>query len=79
MRTTLSIDDDVLAAARERAAREGTTVGAVVSALARSALTGQGRTADDADDGFYGFAPFPSRGPAVTNALIDRLREDDPE
>jgi len=25
----------------------------------------------------YGFKPFPARGNVVTNALIDKLREDD--
>jgi hypothetical protein len=24
---------------------------------------------------FFGFAPLPPRGPMVTNALVDRLRE----
>jgi hypothetical protein len=38
MRTTLAIDDDVLAAAREMAAMDGTTVGEVISRLARGAL-----------------------------------------
>ena len=38
MRTTLSIDDDVLAAARGLAARERSTIGEVISALARQAL-----------------------------------------
>jgi len=38
MRTTLSIDDDVLAAAKGLAARQHKTVGEVVSALARQAL-----------------------------------------
>lgn len=38
MRTTLSIDDDVLAAARHRAERERRTVGEVVSELARQSL-----------------------------------------
>jgi hypothetical protein len=38
MRTTLSIEDDVLAAAKELAAREGKSVGEVISALAREAL-----------------------------------------
>ncbi|HSV47072.1 MAG TPA: CopG family transcriptional regulator [Ramlibacter sp.] len=38
MRTTLDIDDDVLLAAKERAARERKSVGAVVSALARESL-----------------------------------------
>ena len=38
MRTTLDIDDDVLQAAREHAARERKSLGAVVSALARESL-----------------------------------------
>jgi hypothetical protein len=38
MRTTLDIDDDVLQAAKELAARRGTTAGQVVSELARKAL-----------------------------------------
>jgi hypothetical protein len=38
MRTTLSIDDDVLAAARYLAERQRKSVGKVISALARSAL-----------------------------------------
>ncbi|MCU0921174.1 MAG: CopG family transcriptional regulator [Burkholderiaceae bacterium] len=38
MRTTLAIDDDVLAAAKGLAAREGKSLGEVVSALARQAL-----------------------------------------
>lgn len=38
MRTTLDIDDDVLAVARSRAEREHTSIGRVLSALARAAL-----------------------------------------
>jgi hypothetical protein len=38
MRTTLAIDDDVLAAAKELAATERKSVGEVISALARTAL-----------------------------------------
>jgi hypothetical protein len=38
MRTTLTIDDDVLAAAKGLAAREHKSVGEVISALARQAL-----------------------------------------
>lgn len=38
MRTTLAIDDDVLAAAKELAATERRSVGEVISALARRAL-----------------------------------------
>ena len=39
MRTTLDLDDDVLAAARELAAGERRSLGAVVSQLARRGLT----------------------------------------
>ena len=37
MRTTLTIDDDVLAAAKGLAARQNRTVGEVISALSRQA------------------------------------------
>ena len=38
MRTTLTIDDDVLAAAKGLAARQNKSVGEVISALSRQAL-----------------------------------------
>jgi hypothetical protein len=78
MRTTLSVDDDVLLAVKERAKRERRTVGEVLSDLARQALTGQYRTGPaDAHEPFHGFEPFPHRGQAVSNDLIDQLREDE--
>ncbi len=40
MRTTLDIDADVLLAAKEIAAKEKTTTGAVISRFARSGLAG---------------------------------------
>ena len=79
MRTTLSIDDDVLLAVRERARRERRTVGEVLSDLARQALTGTHRPAVGPVTARHGFSPLPHRGPAVSNALIDRLREDEGE
>ena len=39
MRTTLDIDDDVVAAARELAADERRSLGSVISELARRSLT----------------------------------------
>jgi len=39
MRTTLELDDDVVAAAKERAAAERRSLGSVVSELARRGLT----------------------------------------
>lgn len=79
MRTTLTIDDDVLLAVQERARRERRTAGAVLTDLARHALTGQHGTDDGETVEFYGFRPLPHRGGVVTNALINELREDDPE
>src|SRR5262249_24502876 len=77
MRTTLSLDDDVLLAVKERARRENRTAGEVLSDLARQALTGQLAPAevDRAGESFHGFDPLPHRGGAVSNALIDRLRD----
>jgi hypothetical protein len=79
MRTTLSLDDDVLLAVKERARRENRTAGEVLSELARQALTGQlaPAEADRAAESFYGFDPLPHRGEAVSNALIDRLRDEE--
>jgi len=80
MRTTLDIADDVLHAVKERARREDRTAGDVLSELAREALTGRHREREVAETGsFCGFDPFPHRGPAVSNEMIDRLREEEPE
>ncbi len=81
MRTTLDIDDDVLAAAKRLAAEEKSTAGKVISELVRQALT---RTAADVgstqmrhgflyEDGWY---VRPSRGGIITNELIDRITEE---
>ena len=84
MRTTLDIDDDLLAAAKELARREGTTAGQVVSRLLRRSLTG-GATPDDsrmstpesamplAVAGFLPFAPRPSV--VTTNEQVNALRD----
>jgi len=78
MRTTLDIANDVLQAAKERARREKKTTGAVISELARSALTAPAQTkAARSPKALYGLRPFPKRGGIVNNELIDKLREDD--
>lgn len=80
MRTTLNLDDDVLLAVKERARRDNRSAGEVLSELAREALTGRHRGDEAAEpESFYGFQPLPSRGPAVSNDLIDRLLDDEPE
>ena len=77
MRTTLTLDADVLSAARDLAARQGNTIGQVISDLARQTLlgTGQAGQADQAEESFYGFRPLPRRGVIVTNDLINAIRE----
>ena len=78
MRTTLNLDDDVLLAVKERARRENRSAGEVLSELARQALTGRGAAATGRRRrGRHGFDPLPHRGPPVSNALIDQIREDE--
>jgi hypothetical protein len=79
MRTTISLDDDVLLAVQERARREKRTAGEVLSELARQALTGQHPETENRATEHHGFRPLPRRGSVVSNALIDQLREDGPE
>ncbi len=75
MRTTLAIDDDVLRAAKELARREKKSAGAVISELARRALTAPPPTVRQ-PKAVHGFRPFSTRGGMVTNAQIDKLREE---
>ena len=76
MRTTLDIDDDLLAAAREIARRERQSLGKVISRLAREALSGEHVTDTTEAKGVGGFRPFASRGLLVTDEAIDRLRDE---
>lgn len=76
MRTTLDIADDVLAAAKELARRQGLTTGEVISALARQALTGA-RPGVREPRPTYGFRPFAAGDRVVTNEIIDELRDRD--
>ena len=81
MRTTLDLDDDVLASAKEIARRENKTAGQVLSELARRALTqpaaaAPGAPAARAPASTFGFRPFASRGAVVTNQLVQQLRDD---
>ena len=79
MRTTVDVADDVLLAVKERARRERRSAGEILSELAREALTHRHRASEVAEpEAFYGFEPLPPRGGAVSNELIDRLREEDP-
>lgn len=79
MRTTITLDDDILLAVQERARREQRTAGAVLSDLARQALTGEHRRSEHPEVERHGFRPLAPRGAAISNALIDRLREEELE
>ena len=73
MRTTLDLDDDVLAAAKAIARRERRTAGEVVSDLARRSLIVQ-RSSSEVE--FLGFTPLPQRGRTVTNDDVNGLRDE---
>ena len=76
MRTTLDIEDDVLAAAKELAQRQGVSAGKVVSSLLRSALTGEVPAQRSGAAVVAGFRPFAARDQQlVSNEEIDKLRD----
>jgi hypothetical protein len=72
MRTTLAIDDDVLAAAKHLAERENKSVGEVVSTLARQGLMGAAHAVRAERNGIALLRP-----PAtpVTQELVTQLRD----
>jgi hypothetical protein len=76
MRTTLAIDDDVLAAAKSLAERQHTSMGEVISQLVRQALRGQA-LASAKRNGVPLLARRPDSTP-VTMELVNQLREESP-
>ena len=78
MRTTLAIDDDVLAAARHLAEREQRSVGDVISMLARRGLSlraGEGAASHRNGIPLLARADDPV---AVTLELVNQLRDESP-
>lgn len=76
MRTTLAIDDDVLAAAKGLAARQRKSLGEVISALARQALTPPPRVGKSRNG--IPLLPVRSGTIPVTPELVNRLRDELP-
>ena len=74
MRTTLDIDDDVLAAARELAEQRRTTAGKVLSDLARRGLSKP--RAADIRNGVPLLPRRPEGQPRPTLHLVNRLRDE---
>ncbi|WP_185658303.1 MULTISPECIES: CopG family transcriptional regulator [unclassified Burkholderia] len=73
MRTTLDIDDDVLAFARERA-KPGTSIGKVISDLARAAL--QRPTTNQSSRNGLPLMPVSATSRPVTLDTVNQLRDD---
>jgi hypothetical protein len=81
MRTTLDIDDDVLAAAKELAAKERKTAGKILSEFFRRALHAPSATTSKAGAKKYlmknGVPVLPLRGEVVTVEKVRRIMEDE--
>ena len=72
MRTTLDLDDDVVAAARELAADARRSLGSVVSELARRGLT----PARVEADGALPVVGVPEGTPPITPGMVRRTTDD---
>lgn len=77
MRTTLAIDDDVLAAARHLAERDRKSLGEVISALARQGLA-RGPRAARAERNGVPLLPSRRGAAPVTPELVNQLRDELP-
>ncbi|WP_253191718.1 CopG family transcriptional regulator [Burkholderia cenocepacia] len=73
MRTTIDIDDDVLAFARE-SAKPGTSIGKVISDLARAAL--QRTTTNQSSRNGLPLMPVSATARPVTLDTVNQLRDD---
>lgn len=74
MRTTLDLDDNLLAIAKVRARERGISVGAAVSEMMRKGLE---VPVTRSRRGFPVFPPPPG-APVVTDEVVARYRDDDP-
>ena len=72
MRTTVTIDDDVLAVARALSERNGVSLGIALSELARRGFKG---TIPTLDDGATVFPVAPEAGPITSEDVYQSLSE----
>lgn len=72
MRTTLDLDDDVMAATRTLAAERGISLGAALSELARRGLAGGRAVVDDDLPVFL----VPADAAPITPEMVRRAAED---
>jgi hypothetical protein len=76
MRTTLEIDDSVLAAAKELAAARKTSAGAVISELARKGLTASSGRKNRRKSGFPVF-DVPADAEPLSSSTVKSLISDE--
>ena len=77
MRTTITIDDDILAAAKHLAERERKSLGEVITALARHGLSRQARGVRAVRNGVP-LLPALKGATPVTLELVNQLRDESP-
>ena len=75
MRTTITLDDDVLAAARALAARRGTSLGSALSELARRGLGSTCAAQEEGDATVFAVIPDAK---TITNEDVQRSLDDWP-
>ena len=76
MRTTVSIDDDVLLAAKSMAQRENMSLGEVLSKLARQAQRRESIPNAAAQRNGVPLLPVHARSTPVTLELVNQLRDE---
>ena len=76
MRTTLDIDDSVLAAAKETAAAKRTSAGAVISEWARRGLHAP-RGKPRPDGGGFPIFAVPAKAAPLTTATVNAIIDDE--
>jgi hypothetical protein len=74
MRTTLAIDDDVLAAAKDLSELEGKTLGQVISALARQGLRPRDKRATTRNG--IPLLTVSAKSTPVSMELVNQLRDE---
>ena len=74
MRTTLQLDDDILASARHLAALEEKTLGQMISELVRKALTPKPQETEHQRFPVFSVSPD---APPITLEMVQRASEDE--
>ncbi len=75
MRTTLALDDDVVAYARAHARREGISLGEVVSRLARQGIVARARAPLALAEPKSRYALLPARDETITSEHVRALMD----